>query len=92
MNKNTKITVFTVIGLLILGMAFFPKIKSMFSQDNQQTQTQRPPGRGGGGAGRQPLSVTAMVLQPQTLRSDLYIARGILLPEEEVDLIFETSG
>ncbi|MVF83144.1 efflux transporter periplasmic adaptor subunit, partial [Vibrio cholerae] len=33
-----------------------------------------------------------MVLQPQVLRSDLYIARGILLPEEEVDLTFETSG
>ncbi|WP_436415802.1 efflux RND transporter periplasmic adaptor subunit [Petrimonas sp.] len=95
MSKNNKIVVFTAIGLLILGMAFFPKIKSMFSSDNQPAQTQGPPrggGGGGGGAGRQQLSVTAMVLQPQVLRSDVYIASGVLLPEEEVDLTFETSG
>ena len=93
MKKNAKISLFTVIGLLILGMAFFPKIKSLFSSGNPQTENQGPPrGGGGGGAGRQQLSVTAMVLQPQVLRSDLYIARGILLPEDEVDLTFETSG
>lgn len=95
MSRNNKIVVFTAIGLLILGMAFFPKIKSMFSSDNQPAQTQGPPrggGGGGGGAGRQQLSVTAMVLQPQVLRSDVYIASGVLLPEEEVDLTFETSG
>ena len=96
MSKNNKIVVFTAIGLLILGMAFFPKIKSIFSSDNQPAQTQGPPrgggGGGGAGAGRQQLSVTVMVLQPQMLRSDLYIARGVLLPEEEVDLTFETSG
>ena len=92
MNKNTKITLFTVIGLLILGMAFFPKIKSMFSSGNPQKESQRPPRGGGGGAGRQQLSVTAAILRPQLLRGDLYIARGVLLPEEEVDLTFETSG
>lgn len=96
MSKNNKIIVFTAIGLLILGMAFFPKIKSMFSSDNQQTQTQGPPrggaGGGGGGAGRQQLSVTAMVLQPQVLSSDVYLAKGVLLPEEEVNLTFEVSG
>ena len=89
MNRNTKIIVFSVIGLLMLGMAFLPKIKSMFSSDNNQTQSQVSPR---GGAGRQQLSVTATVLQPQLLRSDLYIARGVLLPDEEVNLSFETPG
>lgn len=92
MNKNTKIILFAAIGLLILGMAFFPKIKSMFSSGEQQSQTQGPPRAGSGAAGRQQLSVTAMVLEPQVLRSDIYIARGVLLPEEEVNLTFETSG
>ncbi|HBC37416.1 MAG TPA: efflux transporter periplasmic adaptor subunit, partial [Porphyromonadaceae bacterium] len=60
MKKNAKISLFTVIGLLILGMAFFPKIKSLFSSGNPQTENQGPPrGGGGGGAGRQQLSVTA---------------------------------
>lgn len=93
MSKNNKIIVFTAIGLLILGMAFFPKIKSIFSSGNQQVQTQEPPRSGaGGGAGRQQLSVTAMVLQPQVLSSDVYLAKGVLLPEEEVNLTFEVSG
>ncbi|MDO5523292.1 MAG: efflux RND transporter periplasmic adaptor subunit [Bacteroidia bacterium] len=91
MNKNTKIVVFTAIGLLILGMAFLPKIKMLFASGDEQLQSQSAPGNGGGGS-RQQLSVTATVLEPQLLRSDLYIARGILLPEEEVDLTFETSG
>lgn len=92
MNRNTKITLFAVIGLLILGMAFFPKIRSIFSTEKPQTENRGRSPRGGSGAGREQLSVTAMIIQPQVLRSDLYIARGVLLPEEEVDLTFETSG
>ncbi len=97
MSKNNKIIVFTAIGLLILGMAFFPKIKSIFSSNNQPAQIQQSPARGGGGdgrsgVGRQQLSVIAMILQPQVLRSDVYISKAVLLPEEEVNLTFETSG
>lgn len=89
MNKRNKIIVFTAIGLLILGMIFLPQIKSLVGWSNEKS-----PGTAGRapGSGRQPLSVSASVLVPQTLRSDLYIARGILLPDEEVNLSFETSG
>ena len=89
MNKKNKIIVFAAISLLILGMLFLPKIKGLFGSGNEKTPG--TPGRMPGGA-RQQLSVTATVLETQTLRSDLYIARGILLPDEEVDLTFETSG
>lgn len=70
-------------------MIFLPRIKSLFGPSNEKTPDTT--GRALGGA-RQQLSVTATVLEPQMLRSDLYIARGILLPDEEVDLTFETSG
>ncbi|SCM59015.1 hypothetical protein ING2E5A_2202 [Petrimonas mucosa] len=72
MNRNTKITLFAVIGLLILGMAFFPKIRSIFSTEKPQTENRGRSPRGGSGAGREQLSVTAMIIQPQVLRSDLY--------------------
>ena len=89
MNKRNKIIVFTAICLIILGMIFLPQIKSLVGWSNEKS-----PGAAGrtAGASRQQLSVTASVLIPQTLKSDLYIARGILLPDEEVNLTFETSG
>ncbi len=89
MNKRNRIIVLAAIGLLILGMIFLPKIKALFGPSNEKSPG--APGRAAGG-GRQQLSVSATVLEPQTLRSDLYIARGILLPDEEVNLTFETSG
>ncbi len=89
MNKRNRIIVVAAIGLLVLGMIFLPKIKTLFGPSNEKAPG--APGRTPGGA-RQQLSVTATVLEPQTLKSDLYIARGILLPDEEVNLTFETSG
>ena len=90
MNKKTKIILFVAIGLLILGMAFYPKIKSMFSANQEPAQNTQLP-RGGGGAGRQPLSVNAVIIKPETL-NDVFRTKGILLPDEEVNLTFETSG
>lgn len=46
-----------------------------------------PGGRGGG----QPLNVDGYVMRP-TLLTDEYVTTGLLLPDEEVDLSFETSG
>ncbi len=89
MNKRNRIIVLAAIGLLILGMIFLPRIKTLFGPSNEKTPGAQ--GRAPGGS-RQQLSVTATVLEPQTLRSDLYIATGILLPDEEVTLTFETSG
>ena len=89
MNKKNRIIVFAAIALLILGMIFLPRIKTLFGSSNEKSPGTA--GRAPGGA-RQQLSVTATVLEPQVLKSDLYIARGILLPDEEVNLTFETSG
>lgn len=44
-------------------------------------------GRGGGG----PLNVNGHIMRP-TLLTDEYVTTGLILPDEEVDLSFESSG
>lgn len=88
MSKRNKIIVIIGIAVLILGMVFLPKIKSLFSSESQPL----PASSKAGGRPQQQLSVAATILQPQLLQSDVYIARGVLLPEDEVDLTFESSG
>ena len=89
MNKKTKIILFAGIALLILGMALFPKIKRTIAAD-QRNETPIQSARSSGG-GRQELAVNATLLEPQVLNNYFRIT-GILLPDEEVDLTFETAG
>ena len=86
MRKPVKILVFVGIILLILGMIFYPKIKNSFVSNNEQT-----PAPSMGSPRSQSLSVNAVVLKPQSL-NDVFRTKGVLLPDEEVDLTFETSG
>lgn len=89
MNKKSKIIVLSSIVVLILGMAFFPTIKQrLVSGNRESTSGQR---NATGGAGRTELVVNATVLQPQTL-NNLFRITGVLLPDEEVDMTFESSG
>lgn len=87
MNRKTKIILFAAIALLILGMAFYPKIKQFLSSE----QKMEPTSPRGAGGGRQELAVNATILQPQVLQN-IFRITGILLPDEEVDLTFETAG
>jgi len=86
MNKKSKIILFSVIGILILGMIFYPKLISLFTDKNDDILTQDS-----GQPRRQALNVNAMVIKPQKL-TDFFRTKGQLLPDEEVDLSFETSG
>ncbi len=89
MSKKTKAIVLAAIVLLLLGIIFFPKIKQRAGTGGASDM---PPGESSpGGGGRAPLSVSATVLKPQTL-NNLFRITGKLLPDEEVDLVFETSG
>ena len=87
MRKPVKILVFVGIILLILGMIFYPKIKRALVGDNSELPIATPMASRGG----QTLSVNAVVLKPESL-NDVFRTKGVLLPDEEVDLIFETSG
>lgn len=87
MTKKTKIILFSSIVVLLLGIVFFPKYKSLFNKGETQTASAPKPTQ----QNRRQLNVNAMVLQPQKL-TDVFRTKGQLLPDEEVDLSFETSG
>lgn len=88
MNKKTKIALLIIIVLFIAGMAFYPKIKAILTAGDESSPA---PTNQGGSRGRTALNVNAMILKPQNL-TDVIRTKGILLPDEEVDLSFETSG
>ena len=70
-------------------MAFFPKIKQLLTSGGSDgASVQRVPSFG---SNRSELVVNATILQPQTLNNQFGIT-GVLLPDEEVDLTFESSG
>ncbi|MDD2474430.1 MAG: efflux RND transporter periplasmic adaptor subunit [Dysgonamonadaceae bacterium] len=87
MRKPVRIIVIVGIILLILGMIFYPNIKNAFVSNDDQPSS----GQSATTQGAQKLSVNAKVLKPETL-NDVFRTQGVLLPDEEVDLIFETSG
>lgn len=90
MTKKTKIALFAAIALLIAGMAFYPQLKKWISAGKDDSA----PAAQGGPAGNQkqpPLNVNAKILKYETLQ-DIFRTKGILIPDEEVNLTFETSG
>lgn len=87
MTKKTKIILFSSIVILLLGIVFFPKYKGLFNMEEIQSPTEGKPAQ----QNRRQLNVNAMVLKPQKL-TDVFRTKGQLLPDEEVDLSFETSG
>jgi len=98
MSKSTKIILFSAIALLIAGMAFYPTIKKQFKKDDipQNASGQGAPSGGGGGPGGggrgAPLNVNAKIIRPETLVNVLPRVTAITMPDEDVDLTFESSG
>ena len=87
MNKKTKIILIVLIVLFIAGMAFFPKVKSYFFAENEPPSTSSPVAK----SNTRTLNVNAQILKYENL-ADMVRGTGRLLPDEEVDLSFETSG
>ena len=93
MNRNTKIILFSVIGLLIAGMAFYPTIKKHLKKEDAPQGASGPGVPAGGGGGRgMPLNVNAKIVQPETLENPLTNPTSVTIPDEDVDLTFESSG
>ncbi len=84
MKKSSKILLFVSIGLLALLIIFFPKFRSL-SASLDVPQAANAPQK------REMLNVNALVLKPTDL-SDIFRTKGLLIPDEEVDLSFESSG
>lgn len=88
MSKKTKIVLFVAIGLLIIGMALYPQIKKHHASSDEPVE---PASCENVFRGRQPLNVNVKVLKYEAL-TDIFRTKGMLIPDEEVNLSFETSG
>lgn len=87
MNKKVKIISLIIVGVLILGIILYPAIKKrFFNPIDQAPAVQTSPQ-----TGRRPLNVNAIVLQYTTLE-DMFRTKGVIIPDEEVNLSFETTG
>ncbi|MDR0686615.1 MAG: efflux RND transporter periplasmic adaptor subunit [Dysgonamonadaceae bacterium] len=92
MNKNTKVLLLAVITLIIAGIAIYPTAKKMLAGNNSHNGigkdindlTKRGSGR--------PLNVKAMIMRPTTLIDEVKASKALLIPDEEVELTFESPG
>lgn len=90
MTKRTKIILFATIAILIAGMAFYPQIKRAFKKSDSVSVEGKKTGKDGKQK-KPPLEVNALIVKEQTL-TDNFKSKGLLIPDEEVDMSFETSG
>ena len=84
MTKKLRIYLVPIIILIIAGLIAYPKIKPLLADSSDEPDQAIP-------AGPRALNVDAMVMQPQRL-VEIINSSGTLIPDEEVDLSFETSG
>lgn len=87
-KKTFRITTTIIIILMIAGMIFYPKLKPLFMSGENKGMPGAP---GGAGRGQQILLASGYVIVPTILSERIYTT-GSLLPDEEVELAFETSG
>jgi membrane fusion protein (multidrug efflux system) len=88
MNKVTKIVLFVIIACFLAGMAFYPMIKKKVKKEEDTPAAARP---GLFGSQAKPLNINAKVIRSESL-TDYIQVTGSLIPDEEVDLTFETTG
>jgi membrane fusion protein (multidrug efflux system) len=86
MTRKTQIALIAAIVVLIAGMALYPRVKHwLTSNEDPETKETVSPEK------RQSLNVNAKILKYESL-NDIFRTKGVLIPDEEVDLAFETSG
>jgi len=89
-KKLFRISTTIILILVLLGIIFYPKIKPMFKSD-LGSETAQPASGQGMGRGVQPLLASGYIIVP-TQMNELIYSTGSLIPDEEVELSFETSG
>ena len=88
MTKRVKWGVTAAIFLMIAGMIIYPQIKNQLPASGKDSVVVPAPGTG---VRKQVLNINAEVLKFQSL-TDKVISTGSIIPDEEVDLSFESSG
>jgi len=89
-KKLFRISTTIILILVLLGIIFYPKIKPVFTSDSG-SETAQPARSQGSGRGGQPLFASGYIIVP-TQMNELIYSTGSLIPDEEVELSFETSG
>ncbi|MDR2628164.1 MAG: efflux RND transporter periplasmic adaptor subunit [Dysgonamonadaceae bacterium] len=88
MTKKTKIILIALIVFFIGGMAFYPSVKQLFAKGGASGASPKDQAEMGK---KRPLNVNAQIVKYETLE-DNFPLTGSIMPDEEVDLSFETSG
>ncbi len=91
MNKQTRWILIVVIVLFILGMALYPTIKKKYFSFNNTDPKKEQPVPTSEGKQKRPLNIDVKIIKYEEL-NDIFRTTGSLVPDEEVDLSFETSG
>lgn len=90
-KKLIRFSITGVILLLVVVLLVYPKVKHRFQSSPEGAQQPQKRGNQQGPGGGQPLFASGYVLVP-TEMNELIYSTGTLIPDEEVDLAFETSG
>lgn len=87
MKKNLKWGIIALFTIVIIAFGYWyqrPKVNQEIAGANAKTGMQ-------GGRVKKVLNVNGKLLRPQKL-TDEFVTTGLILPDEEVNLSFETSG
>ena len=87
MNKTTKRLITVLIIVLLIGLAFYPRLKAYFATSSKTQTAEGTPQANGGGK----TAVSVMVIEPATL-NDVVKTTGTILANEEVEIRSEVSG
>ena len=91
MNKSTRNVITVVVIFLILGIAFYPKIKKLTAEPDKKEAGKDKGGKGGpGGKGGKTAVVVTVV--KETRLDDMISSTGSILPNEEVEIHSEIAG
>lgn len=90
-KKLIRFSVTGVILLLVVVLLVYPKVKHRFKSSPEGAQQPQKRGNQQGPGGGQPLFASGYVIVP-TQMNELIYSTGTLIPDEEVELSFETTG
>jgi len=92
MNKPTKNILTIVVIFLILGLAFYPKIKKLTSEPDKKEAGKDAKGGKGGPGGKGGKTAVVVTVVKETRLDDMVSATGSILPNEEVEVHSEIAG
>jgi membrane fusion protein, multidrug efflux system len=91
MKKRFNAVITVLLIVVLAGIIFYPKIKPLFASKSDNPGSSGPGAGSGMMQGRQILNVSGYLIQPVQM-NDPINSNGTLMPDEEVEMSFETSG